>query len=400
VTTVTLTEAGNGVSAELTGEQARLLAASGLVEVSPAAGGRWLVRGKGKVGVARLGDVELRIQPKRPVARLLFLLGYARDPGYWREELVLLAVDNDLVPAFAGTLHRQLARALAGGVLHGYRSVDEASPVLRGRLRETDQLGRHLGRPLPLEIRHDEFTIDIAENQILATAVHRMLRVPGVDEESMRALRHLLGKLTGVTLLSPGAVVPKWHASRLNARYLIALRLAEMVLASTSVEAGDGDFVSNAFIVDMPTLFEDFLTTALDEAIVRRHGGAVVRQSPHTLDRARRHTMRADIAWVDSGEVRAVVDAKYKTHTAAGDLYQMLAYCTVIGLRAGHLVYADGDGSTTHQIRNAEVEILTHVLDLDRPSEALLGDVDALADRIASHASIHPTGRTAQLGQD
>jgi 5-methylcytosine-specific restriction enzyme subunit McrC len=71
-------------------------------------------------------------------------------------------------------------------------SVDEASPVLRGRLRETDRLGRHLGRPLPLEILHDEFTIDIVENQILASAATRNLRLPGVDDESRRALRHLL----------------------------------------------------------------------------------------------------------------------------------------------------------------------------------------------------------------
>ena len=33
--------------------------------------------------------------------------------------------------------------------------------MLRGRLRESEQLHRHHGLPLPLEIRHDEFTIDI-----------------------------------------------------------------------------------------------------------------------------------------------------------------------------------------------------------------------------------------------
>lgn len=108
--------------------------------------------------------------------------------------------------------------------------------------------------------------------------------------------------------------------------------------------------------------------------------------------------MRADIAWVNSGRVRAVVDAKYKTHTASGDLYQMLAYCTVIGLRAGHLVYADGGGSTTHQVRNADVEILTHVLDLDLPPAALLAGVDALTDLIASNALTKSNAADAQRG--
>jgi 5-methylcytosine-specific restriction enzyme subunit McrC len=45
-------------------------------------------------------------------------------------------------------------------------TAEESSVVLRGRLRESAQLHRHHGLPLPLEIRHDEFTGDIPENQI------------------------------------------------------------------------------------------------------------------------------------------------------------------------------------------------------------------------------------------
>jgi hypothetical protein len=77
-----------------------------------------------------------------------------------------------------------------------------------------------------------------------------------------------------------GGGAPARVPSRLNAHYQIALRLADVVLAAISVEAGDGRSVGNAFVVDMPTLFGDFLTAAIDEAILGGHGGAVVRQSP------------------------------------------------------------------------------------------------------------------------
>ena len=103
-----------------------------------------------------------------------------------------MAEAADLVPAVAQALWRQTERAIHQGLLPGYILVEESSQVLRGRLRESEQLHRHHGLPLPLEIRHDEFTIDIPENRILRTACERMLAVPRVDAESQRMLRRLL----------------------------------------------------------------------------------------------------------------------------------------------------------------------------------------------------------------
>ena len=393
MTLIRLTETGPGVTVGLADEQVRLLAASGVVDIAPGPAARqWRLRGRGTVGAARIGDVELRVEPKVPVARLLFLLGYARDPRFWRDEPVLLAAEAELVPAFAGALRRQMSRALAAGVLHGYRSVDEASPVLRGRLRETDQIGRHLGQPMPLEIRHDEFTVDIAGNRILATAAYRMLRVPGIDDQSRRILRHLLGNLTGVTLLAPGASPPAWVPSRLNARYHTAVRLAELVLAATSVEVTVGEVAANGLLINMPSLFEDFLTTAVRDSVARRHGGMIRGQHQLWLDRAGRHRMAVDIAWVAGGRVKAVIDAKYKTYKPIDDLYQMLAYCTVLGLPHGHLVYAAGIPET-HQLRNSEVELTCHAIDLDLTPNVLLNQVDRLVDEIVTTGI--PTVRVA-----
>lgn len=388
MTYLQLTETGPGATASLTAEQARTLARSGVVEVIPGpAAGLWTVRGVGKVGVVRVGDVEVWIRPKVPVARLLFLLGYARDPGFWRDEPVALAVDDDLVPALAGTLWRQMNRALAGGVLHGYRTVDDVSVVLRGRLRERDQLAHHLGQPLPLEIRHDEFTVDIPENQILATAAYRMLRVPGVAETDKQALRHLLSKLDAVRLLPAGSAIPPWTPTRLNARYHAALHVAELVLSATSVEAATGEMLANGLLIDMPALFEDFLTAAVRTSMEQRHGGAVAGQSPHKLDRAGAFTIWTDITWTRHGRVRAIIDAKYKTTTSIDDLYQMLAYCTALRVTHGHLVYVAGAKPARHGIRHADIEIHCHVLDVEQEPADLLAAVNQLVDAIAATAT-------------
>ena len=170
---------------------------------SPYDPGSWLVGPAGKVGAARIGDVEVRIAPKLPIRRLLFLVGYAQHGAAWRPEDVALPEASGLVPVMAQILWRQTERAVHQGLLPGYVTLDETAYVLRGRLRETEQLHRHHGLPVPLEIRHDEFTVDIPENQILRSACQRMLHVPQVDVES-------LGGYGGCCVSSPTS--PRWTA--------------------------------------------------------------------------------------------------------------------------------------------------------------------------------------------
>ena len=115
-----LRETGPARAAALTAEQARRLAAAGIVDVRPGATpGTWMVRADRAVGAARVGDVELRIETKVPVARLLFLLGYARNPLMWRDETIGMPEHSGLVPAIAAALWRQVGQALRGGLLYG-----------------------------------------------------------------------------------------------------------------------------------------------------------------------------------------------------------------------------------------------------------------------------------------
>ena len=95
------------------------------------------------------------------------------------------------------------------------------------------------------------------------------------------------------------------------------------------------------------------------------------------------------------GVTVAVIDAKYKAEKPAGypnaDLYQLLAYCTVLGLRNGHLIYAKGNEEPArHVVRQAGVEIVCHALDLSLAPDMLIGQMHDLARTIAS------AGRTAR----
>lgn len=82
-----------------------------------------------------------------------------------------------------------------------------------------------------------------------------------------------------------------------------------------------------------------------------------------------------------------MADAKYKAEKPAGypiaDLYQILAYCTVLRLKVGHLIYAKGnEDPVSHVVRGAGTEVICHALDLSQPLDMLLAEARTLARHI------------------
>lgn len=376
----------------------RVLAARDVVDAAPDpyTSGRWSLRAGSKVGAVAVSvpgvrePFTVRVAPKVPIARLFFLLGYSLDPtGGWRDGEVGVSEYDGLLPALAHALERQVDRALRQGLLQGYRPAEESSLVVRGRIREAEQIRRRFGATLPVEVAYDEFTTDIAENRMLRTAVERLLRLPGVPRDVRRRLLHQRARLADVTPVVRGQELPGWQPTRLNARYHHALRLAEVCLLGASAEHSPGDLRIDGFLFDMNQLFEDFVTVALREAA--RGGGRTSRlQDSHHLDEASAIRMRPDfVLYGADGIPCAVVDAKYKAGRRGGypdaDLYQMLAYCTALGLREGHLVYAKGNAPhVSHQVRHAGILIHQHALDLDQDPAGLLADIGRVARRMYS----------------
>lgn len=385
-----LTEGGDSQTVELTGDECRAFQQLNLVTVTPTSdAGRYDVAAGRKVGAVTVGERQLIVRPKiADLNRLLFLIGYAKDQKIWRDDQVDLINADELLPGIAEAFSRLASHAVDQGVLQGYRTVREALPVLRGRLLAAEQMTRLYGLPVPVAVEYDDFTVDIAENQLLLAAGLRLLSVPQISDTARRRLRRLRRTLADVSVLSRGAALPGWQPSRLNTRYHAALRLAEIVLAAESFEHRVGGLRVTGYMFDMWRVFEDFVTVALTEALAMS-GWRCEQQATLHLDDERHAAMRPDLLCRKQGLPAAVIDAKYKAERYDGfpnaDLYQMLAYCTVLGLGAGHLVYAKGNEPVSvHTVRRSGIVIHCHALDLAlRPTE-LLQQIDGLAVRLSS----------------
>lgn len=341
------------------------------------------------VGVLVAGGCEVRIRPKVPVDRLLFLASFAADQSGWGEEEPGFASADELAAGAAIALVTLVERALAHGVLQGYRSVEEALPLVRGRIHGGAQLARRAGLALPVEVVYDEFTTDIDENRILRTALVVARRLPRVPHATLAKARHLLGRLERVGELVQGQPLPPVRITRLNRRYAKALGLARLVLEATSFDVAAGDHRAVQFLFDMNRVFEDFLTATLVPALGRR-GGRVQAQRSGRLDHDGALRFAPDLTWdAEPGQPRAVIDAKYKsiatTALPNADVYQALAYATTLGLGDAHLVYAAGnERPAVHDLVGSGVRVHVHALDLDVPPASLLARVERLADTIAA----------------
>lgn len=398
-----------GVELALSTAQAAALRSTLLLDVRPAGEGRFRLLPNGRVGAVRFDDVQIEVRPKHGLAAsaLVFLLGYAKDPGF-RPEGVTADDFSDLWPAMAESLATAVGRALSLGLLQGYRTEQEALMTVRGRIAFEEHLRRRPGMIVPIEVRYDDFSVDIPENQLLLAAIHLMLGIPRLREETSRKLLHLAGRFEGVARLPRGFAPPRWRRNRLNERYHAALGLADVLLRHSSTRpAGEGTHMS-AFVVVMWKVFEDFVTVALTEALADRPGmtqpqlpayltgdGDWQQGNPH-----RDVTMAVDLVHRDpAGRPRVVFDAKYKLASATGryanaDHYQMLAYCTALQVPVAWLLYAGAGRDVPRRIKGVGVEVISAPLDLRQPPDALLARVrDVALTAVARRPSPHQGGR-------
>jgi 5-methylcytosine-specific restriction enzyme subunit McrC len=393
---------------DLTPAELAELRGSGFVEVaSGSRRGSWRIRGTKYVGAAQIGStdpIEVRIEPKVTVDRLLFLVGYAQQQQRWRQEEIGVLEAPDLLPATAHAFARAADRALREGVLLGYREIDAPLPQVLGRIRESDQLRVRYGFPLPVEVRYDDFTPDIAENQLLLAAAHRLLRLTDIYAQTRKSLHHLLVRLTGVKRLAPGRPLPRWYPTRLNRRYSTALGLAELVLRGASYELDGSDHLraDGLLVLNMWKVFEDFVTAGLTRAL-RPYGGECSPQDKrHHLDDAHLFQLIPDLVYdrprQDGVQApAAVIDAKYVIETGSSahrdHIYQVLAYCTAARVNRGYVIYAEGPKQpTVHQIHGTDIEIVQYPLDLSRSPAELLSQLAKLAARIAGTTSVSLPG--------
>jgi 5-methylcytosine-specific restriction enzyme subunit McrC len=395
VSRLELTEWEVRTGIELAPSHVAALASSKYLAVAPDPRrvGAWQITAQNHVGVIVTDGLEIRVRPKVSVGRLLVLLSRHLGQVSFTPELVDWGTDDDLTSILAAVFTEQVERLIAGGLLNGYRSVDESLLTIRGRI----DMGRHVaaraGLPLPVEVTYDDFTIDIVENALLAGAVQRLLRAGGLEPTIRYRLRRINMLLNDIHPVFSAHTANEIAWGRLNDRYRVPIGLAALVLSSTTIEDTAGSAAqASSFVVDMNRIFEAEVLAGLRQAS-RGSSLTVVGQHSASLDHGRNLSIRPDIAVLRDGELVAIADTKYKQPDLKGigasDVYQVLAYAHRFRLQNVHLIYPVRP--PLERLLVGDVTVHLHQVDLETPEaarrdafEKLLGTLAGVPSPLAS----------------
>jgi 5-methylcytosine-specific restriction enzyme subunit McrC len=357
------------------------------LSIEPAIGlpNHYLLKPRSQIGVVHVSGLQVDIRPKIPIDNLFFILSYAIDPTLWLPDQVLLEKDDSVLEVVAPIFCQAVAIATRRGLLHGYRTQEDAQLTVRGQVRFADQLRRHHGLLLPVELRYDEFTEDIPENQILLAALHRLRRLSIRSAKVQRSLKEIASAFHGVDYRAfSSGQLPEIYFHHLNQHYEAAIRLALLILNSCSLEVGAHSVQAHGFLFDMNLIFELFVHRALREALGLSVAEFLRGDNRLRLDQDRQIKLEPDLSLWQQGKCHFVGDIKYKRVKIAGikhpDIYQLLAYTTAANLPTGLLIYAKGEATNAcHVIQYADKTIQVECLDLSKSPPEILADIAKIA---------------------
>ena len=206
-----------------------------------------------------------------PIENLYYLFSYAWDHFHEGEEMDISSTQcpdlaNLLTKVLAAGIHR-LARS---GFERSYRSTEEITPRLRGRILVAESYRYMTQRSGRMKCEFDELSWDTAANRILRATTDRLLRLPELTQESrhnLRTARSLMPKVTPIRITDSAFRRIQLH--RNSRRYRLLLNVCKLVHQSFLPEEQKGGRRFRDILRDetiMHSLFENFVRN-----FARRH---------------------------------------------------------------------------------------------------------------------------------
>jgi 5-methylcytosine-specific restriction enzyme subunit McrC len=370
-----------------------------LLEVAARAGDGWLLTPKSRVGTVVLPSLRLLIRPKAGMRNTLYLLASAFRVD-WSDDRFPYDTD-DLALAIGWWLDREVERAARWGLVHDYVDRRELLTTIRGRVAFERQLAARPGLRIPIECTFQDYSEDTPLNRVLKAAHYALLRMPGLDVDLARRLRHrarlVLGGVRKVDY-APGAL-PEIPQRGVHREWEAALGIARLILSELTIRDAPGTIDALAFTVDMNVLFQHYVTAVTRERAAA--AGCVLeagRVRALTTGGTRADgaavpavTIKPDLVLIRDDAPVAVSDIKYKLPGGGAgwrpsDAYQLIAYCVRLGLAQGLLVMCGARPLSVSQLVDAPLALATIGVDLSGTPAQILAQARAAADALLAQA--------------
>jgi 5-methylcytosine-specific restriction enzyme subunit McrC len=352
--------------------------------------GEWLVNPGESVGHFRLPSGRIVvITPKIGGANVFRMLAYVFTAGhqdYLRPEQVEYASDSLLFEPLVRLLNELVGNRVRRGLVQDYVGREENLASFRGAFNSNPHIQQNLGRDNLIHCRFFEQTVDVGDNRLIKSTLHHLLQVGGWTTRTTHNLVANFHQFDSVILERPAQHV--WgqrHYHRLNNDYRPIHSLCRMFLAYSSISERVGVHEFKGFLLNMNMLFEEFIQQSFVN--VARHGTLrVAIQKPEPLStNMLAPVVRPDVTIRDRVKAVTIVDAKYKKDANGPgnpDIYQVIAYGTVLKCPRAYLLYPHTELDTQHEfpILNSQIVVRTRRVDIS--ASDCVGSAETTAENI------------------
>ena len=306
--------------------------------------GEYILRATSYVGTIKIPSHIITIKPKIGHLNFFKMLLYSEKisdlPSF--ENKVKIEEGEDLVDFMAKLFCESMTPIIQDGIYRNYTSVVEEISTIRGKLLVVQNIRSPRISQEKFFCEYDEFSADILENQILlycSQLLSELVASEKIKEKLVRIQQQL--QKEGVS----EKILDTYHLDQItyqkfNEQYEEILKLCEFILRITWY----GDFSNkeeipiNGFLYNMNTLFQNFVTKAVEKIFVDfnvdwKAREQILENIPIIPDGIPTKTIDPGILKPDivirtkKNDPALIIDTKYKDHDPpAADYYQSLAY--------------------------------------------------------------------------
>ena len=229
------------------------------------------VRAKNCAGILALGEHIIKISPKIPNANYYGMLKYALELGKVLKDPIPIKKDSDFWEYLVWFFLKSLDLLFKRNLYSNYIEIEENLNLVRGKIDFTQHLLHNFKRPDKIYCRFTEFTMNVLENQLIKTTLHKLIygfQLVPFSVDIKKPLRRFYDELGFVDLIltNPKLSFNSIIYTRLNNHYKEILQICELILREQSSELTKRDSKSGfELIVDTDELFENFINGMLNQ---------------------------------------------------------------------------------------------------------------------------------------
>jgi len=290
--------------------------------------------------------IKERDEAMQVLLRLLSYSGYIRIKEIPQPQNIRL-YQSDLLEIYISIFVSRFLQLFLRDVHRKYELYQANMQFIKGKLLFQETIRKNAYHDYLHYVQYDEFTINTTLNKIFKTVMQRLLSKTSSSTNKKNLKKALIYLEEVDTIRLSKTLFEKVQFNRINESYHPLLNMARMFYYNLTPGFHEGDEYTFTFLIPLNDLFEYFVYKLLYKSYNQDSSGKEVLYQNPRLKLAKvngkgEFTLKPDITIKENGEIKIILDAKYKNPDqgiSQADVYQILTYALRYKCNRLFLVY-------------------------------------------------------------